>query len=321
MDEPSSLQINELRVGVREHELAATIALVRAAIVPAAKLGSLIDEVGSAVRLVQLSEADRLFVSPDASHEVIGAVTVEDIHKALLDASDWSAREFDIRSVLDATYPPDLHEIFNRPALLFVRGVWPPPLPIPSIAIVGTRKPSVAGIARARRLATELVDAGFVVVSGLAAGIDTVAHSAALAAGGLTSAVLGTGLDRTFPPENTALAQRIIESGGALLSQFFPAQPPARWTFPMRNVVMSGLSQATVVVEAGATSGARLQARVALQHGRTVFFLRSLVEEHEWAAKYVNDGAYGAYAFEISSTTDILDRLSAAKAMPPLAVA
>jgi DNA processing protein len=155
------------------------------------------------------------------------------------------------------------------------------------------------------------VESGFTILSGLALGIDTAAHTAALDAGGSTSAVVGTGLNRVFPPENSGLAERILASGGALLSQFFPAQPPTRWTFPMRNVVMSGLSMATVVVEASETSGARMQARVALQHGRTVFLLRSLVEQHAWAQKYVNEGAYGAFAIEIASTGEIVDRLGA----------
>jgi DNA processing protein len=165
------------------------------------------------------------------------------------------------------------------------------------------------------------VEAGFVILSGLAAGIDTAAHTAALASAGSTSAVFGTGLDRIFPSENAELAEQILGAGGALISQFFPSQPPTQWTFPMRNVVMSGLAKATVVIEAGETSGARMQARVALQHGRTVFLLKSLVESHPWAAKYATEGAYGARAIEISSTADIVNRLNADDAPTTLAVA
>jgi DNA processing protein len=137
----------------------------------------------------------------------------------------------------------------------------------------------------------------------------------------VSSAVIGTGLDRMYPPENADLADRIVGAGGAILSQFFPGQPPTRWTFPMRNVVMSGLSMATVVVEAGETSGARMQARVAMQHGRTVFLLRSLVEKHEWASKYVTDGAYGTRAIQISSAQEIVDRLAPVPSTLRLAVA
>ena len=313
--------IKDLRIGEREHELSATVALLRSQQVPPTKLGTIIDEVGSAVRIVQMSESDRMFVVPEAAHEFVGAVTDEDLTRALRDVSAWDLREMDVRSVLDPNYPVDLHEIFNRPPLLFVRGQWPPAIILPAIAVVGTRKPSEEGIRRAQRLAAELVDARFVVLSGLAAGIDTAAHTAALAAGGLTSAVFGTGLDRIFPKDNQALAEKILESGGALMSQFFPSQPPARWTFPMRNVVMSGLSKATVVVEAGETSGARMQARVALQHGRTVFLLKSLVAEHEWAKRYVSEGAYGSKAIEIASTKDITDRLTSTIETPSLAIA
>lgn len=303
------ISIPELEIGNRDHELATIVALIRSEVVPAAHLGGLIDEFGSAVRLVQFSEADKLFSFPDPSHAVIGAVTDRDVTKASEDVTLWNEHDLDVRSVLDATYPPELHEIFNRPPLLFVRGTLSQSRSLPAIAVVGTRKPSDEGIFRARRLATELAESGLEVISGLASGIDTVAHAAVLEVGGRTSAVMGTGLDRLYPPENRDLANRIVDRGGALISQFFPGQPPARWTFPMRNVVMSGLAMATVVVEASETSGARMQARVALQHGRTVFLLQSLVATHEWAAKYVSEGAYGTRAIEISSTDDITSRL------------
>jgi len=317
-----SISIAQLTIGQREHELAAIVALIRSGVIPAAHLGSLVDEVGSAVRLVQLSEADRLFAFPDPSHKIIGAVTNEDVVKASGDVAAWGERKLDVRSVLDPSYPSELHEIFNRPALLFVRGNLSPTNSPRAIAVVGTRKPTTEGVRQAARIATELVDAGFAIFSGLATGIDKSAHTAALEAGGSTSAVMGTGLDRLYPPENSDLASRILDSGGALISQFFPSQPPAQWTFPMRNVVMSGLSMATVVVEASETSGARMQARVALQHGRTVFLLQSLVSTHEWAKRYVTAGAYGTHAIEISSVDDIVNRFSGSSdAREQLAVA
>lgn len=317
-----SISIAQLTIGQREHELAAIVALIRSGAIPAAHLGSLVDEVGSAVRLVQLSEADRLFAFPDPSHKIIGAVTNEDVVKASGDVVAWGERKLDVRSVLDPSYPSELHEIFNRPALLFVRGNLSPTNSPRAIAVVGTRKPTTEGVHQAARIATQLVDAGFAIFSGLATGIDTSAHTAALEAGGSTSAVMGTGLDRLYPPENSDLASRILDSGGALISQFFPSQPPAQWTFPMRNVVMSGLSMATVVVEATETSGARMQARVALQHGRTVFLLQSLVSTHEWAKRYVTAGAYGTHAIEISSVDDIVNRISGSSdAREQLAVA
>ena len=180
-----------------------------------------------------------------------------------------------------------------------------------SVAVVGTRSASPRGLARARRLAAELVESGYTILSGLAAGVDAAAHQGALRAGGRTAAVMGTGLDHRYPASNRPLSERILQARGALVTQFFPHQTPRRWMFPQRNIVMSGLSLATVVVEAGHSSGAKMQARVALQHGRTVFLLRSLVESREWARKYVQEGAYGSAAIEVASTPDIISRLEA----------
>jgi DNA processing protein len=240
---------------------------------------------------------------------LVGAVTPEQLGTATRDLKTWRQYGYGIHTVLDENYPLALLAIFNRPPLLFVAGGWDTPESQRAVAVVGARKATPQGIRRAQRLTRALVEARFTILSGLAAGIDTAAHTTALDAGGTTSAVMGTGLNRRFPKENARLADQILERGGALISQFFPAQPPATWTFPMRNVVMSGLSLATVVVEAGETSGARLQARVALQHGRTVFLLQSLVEQHAWAQRYATEGAYGTHAIAVSSPDEIIDRL------------
>lgn len=130
----------------------------------------------------------------------------------------------------------------------------------------------------------DLAERGFTVVSGLADGVDSAAHRAALAHDRRTVAVIGTGIRRSYPAKNAEL-QREIASTGAVVSQFWPDAPPTRTSFPMRNIVMSGLSQATVVIEASHTSGAKMQARFALEHGRPVFLLGSLLE-HEWAREY-----------------------------------
>lgn len=146
-------------------------------------------------------------------------------------------------------------------------------------------------------------------MSGLAAGIDTAAHEAALDADGVTIAVMGTGLNTVYPSGNRELAARIVAAGGALATQFAPEQGPARWSFPMRNVTMSGLAMATIVVEASATSGARQQARSALEHGRPVFLLRSLVESHEWAREFATDGHHGTKALIMDDPADFMARI------------
>jgi DNA processing protein len=169
----------------------------------------------------------------------------------------------------DDAYPPNLRQIFNAPPVLHVRGSletrdeW-------AVAVVGTRRASVYGKEAARMIATGLARAGVTVVSGLARGIDTVAHRAALEAGGRTLAVLGSGLDIIYPYENKQLAAQIIERG-ALLSEYPLGTRPEGRNFPPRNRIISGLTLGTVVVEAGRSSGALITADFAAEQGRDVF--------------------------------------------------
>ncbi|MCB0879575.1 MAG: DNA-processing protein DprA, partial [Thermoleophilia bacterium] len=158
-------------------------------------------------------------------------------------------------------------------------------------------------------VARTLVEAGYMVLSGLARGIDRAAHEATLDAGGRTVAVMGTGIDRMYPAEHKQLAERIVASGGALISQFEPGASGARHTFPMRNATMSGLALATVVVEAGETSGAKVQALAGLKHGSGVFLLRSLYETQEWARELVDVGKYGMRAHLIDDDRQLMAAL------------
>jgi DNA processing protein len=207
-----------------------------------------------------------------------------------------------LTTVLDDDYPANLRVIFNLPPFLFhfgdlLRG------DARSVAVVGTRQASDSGLESARRMSRLLVEADVTVVSGLALGVDAAAHAETLAQGGRTVAVLGTGILRTYPKENSELAKRIAESG-TVVSQFWPSQPPTRYTFPRRNVVTSGISQGTVVVEASKTSGAKMQARLALEHGKQVFLISRLVTDQEWARGYLDRGA-----IEVKSVDDVLRRL------------
>jgi DNA processing protein len=205
-------------------------------------------------------------------------------------------------TVLDDDYPRNLRLVYDRPPFLFVRGRLEA-AETRAIAVVGTRAASTAGLEQADRLARGLADRGVTVVSGLAKGIDAAAHEGALAAGGHTVAVMGTGIRLVYPKEHAGLAERIVESGGALVSQFWPDSPPTRYRFPMRNRTMSGLAIGTVVVEASHTSGARMQARIALEHGKRVFLVRGLVTDEKWAQRYRDH----AGASEVSSVDDVLD--------------
>jgi DNA processing protein len=207
-------------------------------------------------------------------------------------------------TVLDASYPRTLRLIFNLPPFLFVNGQLLE-RDLRSVAVVGTRKATPLGLQRAARMATQLTDAGVTVVSGLARGIDTAAHRATLDRAGRTMAVIGTGITRCYPKENADLAEQIAKSG-AVVSQFWPSAPPASWSFPRRNITMSGIAQGTLVVEASATSGAKMQARLALQHGKKVFLLRSLVEAQEWATKYATERNVRV----VNEVEDVLEELA-----------
>ncbi len=166
-------------------------------------------------------------------------------------------------------YPEDLREIYDPPLLLFYRGSLPPS-GLKSLAVVGTRKPSLSADRAAFALGLDAAAGRIPLISGMASGIDGAAHSGALAGGGQTWAVLGTGCDRIYPGSHRALARRILETGGGLISEFVPGTGPARYNFPKRNRIISGLSRQVVIVQAPARSGALYTADFALEQGREV---------------------------------------------------
>jgi len=276
-------------------ERAAIVALLRTGRRPWVEYADLVEERGSAAAVL----ADELAgpTAPDAQTTLFSAndeaPATEDratkdpaelLDQASADLDRWSAAGMRLVTVLEPDYPPNLRAVHDRPPMVFVAGNLTP-ADAHGLAVVGARKATHDGTQKARAIAEHLVDRGYTVVSGLAAGIDTAAHAAALARGGRTVAVIGTGLARSYPPQNEAL-QRRIASECAVVSQFWPDAPPSRRSFPMRNAVMSGITLATVVVEASDTSGARMQARLACAQGRPVFLLASLVERQQWAREY-----------------------------------
>jgi DNA processing protein len=169
----------------------------------------------------------------------------------------------------DDGYPSRLREIDQPPPVLYVRGELLPEDDF-AVAIVGTRRITPYGRQVTEEISAFLASQGLTIVSGLARGVDGVAHQAALRAGGRTIAVLGSGVDQVYPPEHRGLAEQIIEHG-ALLSDYPPGTPPEASNFPPRNRIISGLSQAVIVTEAGENSGALLTAGFAAQQGREVF--------------------------------------------------
>jgi DNA processing protein len=167
-------------------------------------------------------------------------------------------------------YPPLLREIYDPPVVLFFRGSLPNP-EAPLAAIVGTRRPSPRAAAQAYRIAHDLARGGISVVSGLALGIDAMAHRGNIEGGAPTVAVLGSGLDKVYPSSNRTLARRALETGGCLLSEYPPGTGPRRWSFPARNRIISGLARGVLIVEAPQRSGALITARFALEHNREVW--------------------------------------------------
>jgi DNA processing protein len=170
----------------------------------------------------------------------------------------------------DPQYPPRLLEIYDPPLILYTRGDSEV-IAKQGVAVVGTRHPSPYGVGMAERLACDLAARGLIIISGMARGVDTAAHRGALNAHGRTVAVWGTGIDVPYPKENQKLADRILATGGTIVSEFPMGTFPAPQNFPIRNRVISGLSIGVLVIEAGEYSGTRVTARCALEQGRDVY--------------------------------------------------
>ncbi len=196
------------------------------------------------------------------------------------DLASWTTGSTRLITILDEEYPERLRGIQEAPPFLFLRGRSVPE--DIGVSVVGSRDASDRGLQMAAAIAQALVSMDVTVVSGLAAGIDAAAHNACLDAGGRPVAVIGTGINLQYPASNRELHSRVADAG-LLMSQFWPDAPPQRHSFPMRNATMSGYGIATIVVEAGEHSGARIQARLAVQHGRPVLLTDSVVSRNDWA--------------------------------------
>mgnify|MGYP000503015260 FL=1 len=237
--------------------------------------------------------------------ETVDALLAPDDQLLQMDL-DWvSAPGHHLLTQDSPQFPPLLGSIPSPPSALFVAGD-PDLLWQPQVAVIGSRNPTAGGRDNARDFATELSRRGMAITSGLAAGIDSVAHEAALDAGGATIAVLGTGVDRVYPAGSAALAGRIRERG-ALVSEFPLGTPARRSNFPSRNRIISGLSLGVLVIEAGLRSGTLITARMAGNQGRDVFALPGSI--HNPLAKgchrLIRDGAR-----LVESVAEIMEELA-----------
>ena len=222
------------------------------------------------------------------------------LERARRDVEEWTGRGMGVVSVLSEAYPARLRDVREAPALLYYEGSLA--AGDQGVCVVGSRDADDAALRVASHVSTALVEAGLTVVSGLATGIDAAAHAAALKAASRTVAVMGTGLERTYPRANARLRADIVESGGLVMTQFEPGAAVRRANFPMRNAIMSGYGITTFVVTAGEHSGTRIQAVKAVEHGRGVILARRVAQTTSWGREMARTGR----ALVADGTDDIL---------------
>lgn len=260
---------------IKRHHLAHLL-LQRLPGAGAAARARLVEHFGSAGAVL---EAPTSQLSPWLDQEALDTLKAYHTHpdshplaRVLATDRDWLEAHPEVQLVAreDADYPPLLREIDRAPPLLYLRGSRSA-LSLPQLAVVGSRNPSPGGADNARQFAAYLARQGFAITSGLALGVDGLAHSGALQAEGVTIAVMGTGIDRIYPARHRKLAREILDKGGALISEFPLGTSPQAANFPQRNRIISGLSGGTLVVEAALKSGSLITARYALKQNREVF--------------------------------------------------
>lgn len=264
----------------------------------------LLERFGSAERVFAASTDELRQVSgvgPKLAKAIVAARSCEDAAKEL---ERCQASQVEVLVAGSDGFPRMLAEIPDPPGALFMRGAMQPSDGL-ALAIVGTRHATPYGVAQAERLASGLARAGYTIVSGLARGIDSVAHQAALSAGGRTIAVLGSGVLNVYPPENDALATAITKCG-AVLSESPPLAPPLSGAFPQRNRIVTGLSLGVIVVEASDRSGALISARHASEQGREVFAVPGRVDSRtsKGCHRLLKEGAK-----LVESVDDVLEEL------------
>ena len=264
----------------------------------------LIDAFGDAVNVLGASEQQLAAVQgvgPKLATSILEAPDDSIASQELEEAAAWGI--YVVRSE-ESSYPPRLRELYDAPAVLYCRGAIEAS-DERAIAVVGTRRATHYGLRQAERIASGLARAGVTVVSGLARGIDAVAHRAALDAGGRTIAVLAGGLMSIYPPEHKQLADSVADQG-ALLAESPPRMPPMSGSFPQRNRIISGASLGVVVIEAAERSGALITARHAAEQGRDAFAVPGPVDSaaSQGCHRLVQEGAK-----LVTTVDDILEEL------------
>lgn len=262
-------------------------------------------ELPQAARSVALLEAlespERIYTADRAALAATGILKKDEIDRLLADRSLEQAQAVLLRTaelgiqiitLRDAAYPDRLRNIENPPPVLYCKGTLPPMDDHVCVAVVGTRHASARACRVAERFAYDLGRAGIVIVSGMAAGIDSQGHLGALRAGMPTVAVFGCGLDICYPAENRTLMEKIVENG-CILSEYPPGTRPTKRSFPERNRIIAGLSMGVLVAAAPVRSGSLITARHGLEQGRDVFVIPGGIDDAEYAGgnEYIKEGA------------------------------
>jgi DNA processing protein len=229
----------------------------------------LLERFGSADNVfhARRTELESLRLKPETIDSIVKAEFHEQAEKELERVKGIGG---DILILDDGSYPAILREIDDPPITLYVRGDWQACFDLPCVAVIGSRMCSTYGQNASEMLSRDLASRGICIVSGLARGIDTAAHRGAIQGQGRTIAVLGTGIDGAYPKENAKLVDKILASGGAVVSQFPLGTPPLKDNFPYRNRIISGLSLGVLIVEASERSGSLITARLASEQNREV---------------------------------------------------
>ena len=280
----------------------------------------------AAMLLERFGSAEAVFNATRAELEGVRlrAETIESIRSR--DLLETAAQEIervrqlnaDVLLLDDGTYPSLLREIFDPPITLYVKGAWETCLDAPCVAVVGSRRCSTYGQNAALMLARDLASRGLTIISGLARGIDAAAHRGALEAGGRTVAVMGTGLDQIYPRDHRKLAEEILAAGGAIVSEFPLATPPAPQNFPYRNRVISGLSLGVLLVEAAENSGSLITARMAMEQNREVWAVPgNITSRNSFGTNYLIKGAGAKLIQQWQDVATELPPEIAAHLLPP----
>lgn len=269
--------------------------------------------------ILQRSEGEirKSLDSTDNPLEVLKAYSNSGYESLLISAkqlvADWQNQGIDVYTVFSDSYPVQLRDVHDYPPVVFSKGILTKSRDN-AVAVVGSRDINQGTFKSTMEVATTLAENGYTIVAGLARGVDTAAHKAALNAGTRTVAVVATGLNQVYPPENRILEHQLLRNGGLVLSQFAPNTPIRKFNFPMRNAVMSAYSRATVVMAASEKSGTRHQVRAAIRHGRPVILTSQVTENTSWGKEYVENPLIDVHL--ATSPKEILEMLGEVTNVP-----